>query len=76
MSYEMFVVLRAAIDNSRKRQKDVIVRFLEGVSRCFPQRRERRAARHTRKGGIRFRTDVLRALSKPLNSGYSYACRC
>ena len=31
MSYEMFVVIGAAIDDSRKRQKDVVVRFLEGV---------------------------------------------
>ena len=53
MSDEMFVVLGAAIDYSRKRQKDVIVRVLEGVSGRFPQRRERRAARHARRGGIR-----------------------
>lgn len=53
MSYEMFVVLGTAINYSRKRQKDVIVRFLEEVSGCFLQQRGRRAARHVRRGGIR-----------------------
>ena len=41
MSYEVFVVLGAAVDDSRERQKDVVVRFLGGVSGSVPQPVER-----------------------------------
>ena len=79
MPYEVFMVLGATVDDSGKRQEDIVVRFLEIIVAVFHNdERDVRLGTITRVV-IRSRdlgNDVLQALSKPLSSGYSYANRC
>lgn len=40
MSYEVFMVLGATVDDSGKRQEDIVVRFLEIMWQCSTMVRE------------------------------------